>query len=85
MKDFKYWDNLHRNELLKEFGNDRTGLLWLKLKSIIRVELVKGFLNFSGYEISTKKQRENFQVLFDLLSNDVEKSHKLLNEYIFTS
>jgi len=82
MKDFKYWDNLHRNENLEEFSNDRTGLLWLKLKSIIRVELVKGFLEFSGYELDTKKQSENFRVLFDLLSQNIDKSHELLNSYI---
>jgi hypothetical protein len=82
MKDFKYWDNLHRNENLEEFSNDRTGLLWLKLKSIIRVELVKGFLEFSGFNINTKKQSDNFRVLFDVLSQDIEKSHNLLNEYI---
>jgi len=84
MKDFKYWDNLHRNENLEEFSSDRTGLLWLKLKSIIRVELVKGFLEFSGYEIDTKKQSESFRTLFDLLSKDINKSHKLLDEYIKT-
>jgi len=82
MKDFKYWDNLHRNESLEEFNNDRKGLLWLKLKSIIRVELVKGFLDFTGCKIDAKKQSDNFRVLFDLLSKDIDKSHKLLDEYI---
>jgi hypothetical protein len=82
MKDFKYWDNLHRNENLEEFNNDRTGLLWLKLKSIVRVELIKGFLQFSGFEIDTKKQNDNFRALFDLLSQDIEESHKLLDKYI---
>jgi hypothetical protein len=84
MKDFKYWDNLHRNEDLEEFSSDRVGLLWLKLKSIIRVELVKGFWEFSGYEIDTKKQSDNFRVLFDVLSQNIEESHKLLNDYIKT-
>ncbi|GHT31229.1 hypothetical protein FACS189434_00600 [Bacteroidia bacterium] len=82
MKDFKYWDNLHRNEQLEEFSTDRAGLLWLKLKSIIRVELVKGFLDFSGIQINTSKQSENFLFLFNLLTNDIEKSHKLLDAYI---
>jgi hypothetical protein len=82
MKNFKYWNNLHRNEQLEEFSTDRVGLLWLKLKSIIRVELVKGFLNFSGYTINTKKQNENFPVLFELLTEDIDKSHKLLDQYI---
>jgi hypothetical protein len=82
MKDFKYWDNLHRNEQLEEFNADRVGLLWLKLKSIIRVELVKEFLDFSGIEITTNKQSENFFALFNALINDIERSHKLLDTYI---
>ncbi|MDR0711170.1 MAG: hypothetical protein LBF67_02325 [Prevotellaceae bacterium] len=79
---YKYWDNLHRNENLEEFSNDRIGLLWLKLKSIIRVELVKGFLDFSGLKISTQKQSDNFRVLFDLLSQDLNKAHLLLDKFI---
>jgi hypothetical protein len=82
MKDFKYWDNLHRNEKLEEFSTDRVGLLWLKLKSIIRVELVKGFLDFSGISITTNKQSEIFPTLFNLLTNDIERAHNLLDVYI---
>ena len=82
MKDFKYWESLYKNEILEKFSSNRTGLLWLKLKSIIRVKLVKGFLDFTGYKIDTKKQSDNFRVLFDLLSSDIDKSHKLLDDYI---
>jgi hypothetical protein len=81
-KNFDYWDKQHRNEQLEEFSNDRVGLLWLKIKSIIRVELVKGFLAFSGYEIAAKKQSDHFRALFDLLSKDLNRAHLLLNEYI---
>lgn len=84
MKDFNYWDNLHRNESFEEFSRDRSGLLWLKLKSIIRVELVKGFLDVTGYEIDSKKQRDHFRKLFSLLSTDIEKSHEQLDSYIKT-
>jgi len=84
MKDFKYWDNLLRNEMLGEFNSDRTGLLWLKLKSIIRVELVKGFLEFTDLKIETNEQSENFRVLFDLLTQNVNESHMLLDDYIKT-
>jgi hypothetical protein len=78
MKEFNYWDNLHRNENLEEFSSDQTGLLWLKLKSIIRVELVKGFLDFSGLEINTQKQSDNFRALFELLSKDLNNAHLFL-------
>ncbi|GHU78634.1 hypothetical protein FACS1894145_1080 [Bacteroidia bacterium] len=82
MKDFKYWDHLHRNEHLEEFSTDRVGLLWLKLKSIIRVELVKGFLDSSGISIATNKQSDIFPTLFNLLINDIERAHNLLDAYI---
>jgi hypothetical protein len=82
MKDFNYWEELHKNGDLEEFSSDRAGLLWLKLKSIIRVELVKGFLQFSGYKSDMKKLKDNFRALFDLLSQDIEESHKLLDKYI---
>jgi hypothetical protein len=82
MKDFKYWDNLSKSEKLEEFSFDPTGLLWLKTKSIIRKELVKKFLDFSGLNISSTKQGQNFIELFELLSKDLDKSHKLLNKFI---
>jgi len=82
MEDFNYWDDLYRNENLEEFSCNRTGLLWLKLKSIIRVPLVKDFLAFSDYEINAKKLDEKFRALFDLLSKNIDKSHFLLDEFI---
>ncbi|MEG1909452.1 MAG: hypothetical protein RR190_00595 [Bacteroidales bacterium] len=82
MKDFTYWDRLYKNEQLEEFSQDLVGLLWLKIKSIIRVELIKGFLSFSNLELKTEKQTDNFRALFEMLSIDVQNSHILLDRYI---
>jgi len=82
MKDFKYWDNLSKSEKLEEFSSDNSGLLWLKTKSIIRKELVKKFLNFTGLKITSTKQGANFIELFELLSKDLDESHNLLNKFI---
>src|SRR5574337_90024 len=82
MKDFDYWDALSKNEKLEEFSSDKSGLLWLKTKSIIRKELVKRFLEFSGLKLSATKQGENFVELFNLLSKDLDKSHDLLDKFI---
>ena len=51
MKDFNYWDKLHKNEELEEFSYDSNGLLWLKTKSIIRKELIVEFLKISKFGI----------------------------------
>lgn len=36
MKDFDYWKKLHESDKLEEFSSDEQGLLWLKVKSIVR-------------------------------------------------
>ena len=82
MKGFKYWDNLHRNESLEEFNRDRTGLLWLKTKSIIRKELIEDFLQQNKIVLEQTSLKQQFIELFDLLTQDIDKAHKLLDEYI---
>ena len=84
MRDFKYWDSLHRNEHLEEFSKDRTGLLWLKTKSIIRKELIEEFIQQNKITIKQTALKQQFIELFDLLLHNIEKSHKLLDEYIKT-
>jgi len=84
MKDFRYWDNLHRNENLEEFSSDRTGLLWLKTKSIIRKELIEDFVQQNKITLEQTSLKQQFVELFDLLSQNIDKSHKLLDEYIKT-
>ncbi|MDR3113776.1 MAG: hypothetical protein LBU09_05305, partial [Endomicrobium sp.] len=82
MKKFDYWDKLYKSGQLEEFSWDKEGLLWLKLKSILRVALVKRFLAFSKCKINAIKQVEIFCCLFEELSKNVVKAHKLLDEYI---
>ena len=82
MKDFKYWNNLHRNENLEEFSSDRIGLLWLKTKSIIRKELIEEFIRQNGITLQQTALKPQFVELFDLLSENIDQSHKLLDEYI---
>ncbi len=84
MKNFKYWDDLHRNENLEEFSNDRIGLLWLKTKSIIRKELIEDFVQQSKIALEQTSLKQQFVELFELLSQNIDKSHKLLDEYIKT-
>jgi hypothetical protein len=49
---------------------------------LLLIYFLKGFLEFSGYEIDTKKQNDNFRALFELLSKDINTAHSLLDEYI---
>jgi hypothetical protein len=82
MKNFNYWKKLHESENLGEFSNDKTGLLWLKLKSIIRKELLVGFLKINSISLKETALAKQFVELFDILCLDVSNSHTLLDEYI---
>ena len=82
MKDFRYWDNLHRNENLEEFSSDRTGLLWLKTKSIVRKELIEEFIQQNEIKLNQTALKQQFVELFNLLSKDIDKSNMLLDDYI---
>lgn len=84
MKDFKYWKKLHESETLEEFSNDTIGLLWLKTKSIIRKELIVGFVVNNTIILKETALAKQFIELFDLLCKDPANSHKLLDEYIRT-
>ena len=82
MKDFNYWDNLHKNEELEEFSNDSTGILWLKTKSISRKELIAEFLKINNIILKETSLAKQFVELFDILSTDVINSNQILNNFI---
>lgn len=82
MKDFNYWDKLHKNEELEEFSNDRTGLLWLKTKSISRKELIAEFLKINNITLKETALAKQFVELFGILSDDVIKSNQILDNFI---
>mgnify|MGYP003456736326 CR=1 FL=1 len=78
MKDFNYWDKLHKNEELEEFSNDSIGLLWLKTKSISRKELIAEFLKINNITLKETTLAKQFVELFGILSTDVINSNQIL-------
>ena len=82
MNDFNYWKKLHQSEQLEEFSSNSTGLLWLKIKSIIRKELIAEFVETNGIQLKETALAKQFVELFDFLRRNLEESHKLLDSYI---
>ncbi|TRX30431.1 hypothetical protein FNW52_20250 [Flavobacterium sp. ZT3R18] len=82
MKDFNYWDKLHKNEELEEFSNDNIGLLWLKTKSISRKELIAEFLKINKITLKETALAKQFVELFGILSSNVSNSNQILDEFI---
>lgn len=82
MKDFNYWKKLHESEKLEEFSSDELGLLWLKVKCIVRKELISEFLKANKIELEEASLNGQFVELYALLVKNPKKSHRILNEYI---
>lgn len=82
MKNFAYWKNLHENSRLNEFNDDTSGLLWLKIKSILRKGLVETFLTENQIVLSERLLSRQFAELYILLSEDHLRSHHLLDSFI---
>lgn len=82
MKNFNYWDKLHKNEELEEFSHNSVGLLWLKIKSIIRKELIAEFIKINNITLQETALAKQFVELFGILSTDVLNSHIILDDFI---
>ncbi len=82
MKDFNYWKKLHESQKLEEFSSDNIGLLWLKIKSIVRKELIAEFTEKTTINLKATALGKQFVELYNLLSENPKKSHQVLNNFI---
>jgi len=82
MSTFKKWNQFHDSGNLFAFNGDQEGVLWLKLKSLIRPTFIKRLIPYLNVDLKEKKTKEQFVELFDLLSGKVIESHKLLDTFI---
>ena len=81
-QNFNYWEKLHDSQNFEEFSTNSLGILWLKIKSIIRKELISGFTSKSNIRLTETTVNKQFEELFNLLSKDIETSNCLLDNYI---
>ena len=79
---FGYWKKQHDSASLEQFNNDSAGQLWLKLKSIIRPELIKEFIGKNDITLLVSTSSKQFEELFAVLSKDTAVSHSILDKYI---
>jgi hypothetical protein len=81
-QSFDYWKKQHDSASLEQFNTDYLGQLWLKLKSIIRPELIKEFISKNNIELTSVTSSRQFAELFVILSKNLVHSHNLLDMYI---
>lgn len=79
---FSHWKKLYENDELEEFNFDLSGLLWLKIKSILRKGILDDFLKIEGIKLTESSLNNLFSELYEKLNQDVETSHKIIDKYI---
>lgn len=80
-KTFDYWKKQHDSNELNEFNNDTTGLLWLKIKSIVRRGIIDEFISKNSIELQQTSLAKQFIELYSILVSDPATSHQYLNNY----
>ena len=81
-KTFNAWKKQHDSEDLQPFSYDKEGLLWMKIKSIVRKDILSEFLKETEMALTANTLTKQFEELYNVLSKDVEGSHEILNYYI---
>lgn len=79
---FYKWKNIHSKGDIIAFSHDREGILWLKVKSIIRKGILQHFLEENKIHLHSTTLQAQFEELFLFLQQDIEASHCLLNDFI---
>ncbi|AGT43776.1 hypothetical protein [Treponema pedis] len=79
---FNKWKSIYDAEDLISFSEDKEALLWLKVKSIVRKEIIKEFCFANKIVLNETSLSKQFEELFNLLSSNIKDSHKKLDKYI---
>lgn len=82
---FSYWQNLYDSDKMEEFNFNPSGLLWLKIKSIKRKELIIDFLKIANIQLKENKLDKQFVEIYELLVLDSASSLQIIDSFIFVS
>jgi len=80
-KNFAFWKKQHDSDELKEFNTNQEGLLWLKVKSIVRRGIIDEFIDENRISLKSTRLTDQFKELFEELKKNTDNSHKILNDY----
>jgi hypothetical protein len=82
MKNFDYWKKQYDSQKLEEFNSDQSGLLWLKIKAISKVEFLKEFIKETKIVLKEKTVAKQFNEIYIILVENLEESHLILDRFL---
>jgi hypothetical protein len=83
LKEFAHWKKLYDANDLSEFNFNSSGLLWLKLKSLVRKDLLDNFIESQSIFIEKRTLNEKWAAVFSLLQKEnLKGAHKSIDNFI---
>jgi hypothetical protein len=82
MKSFNELKKLNDRGDMLSLGGTREGVLWLKLKSVLRKDILADFLADTGLKISARTLPRQHKELYSFLIKDLAYSEFLMDEFI---
>jgi hypothetical protein len=81
MKNFDYWKKQYDSQKLEEFNFDQSGLLWLKIKAISKIEPLKEFIKETKIVLKEKTGAKQFNEIYAILAVNLQESHRILDGF----
>lgn len=78
MKTYDEWSKIFASQDLYEFNLCESGILWLKIKSLIRAEILDFMQHKLEFKLTSKTQAQKFREIYNLVLNDTI-THKQIN------
>lgn len=82
MNEFDKWQKLHQEKKLIDFIGSIEGVLWLKVKSIMRPELRKQFCKENNILLSSRLAKDQFRELYNLVIGNIEQYSAIIDAFI---
>lgn len=79
MKTFEQWNKIFASQDFYKFNLDESGILWLKIKSLIRVEILDFMKKEFNINLKSNNQNEKFKEIYKLVINEKIKSEQIDN------
>jgi adenine-specific DNA methylase len=82
MASFNHWKKAFDADEMDAFNFNDSGILWLKIKSIARKDLIANFISQENIVLSTTKIADEFVELYEQLSLSLSESHQKIDRFI---
>lgn len=74
MEKYNHWNNKLENQTLSDFSSSEEAKLWLKIHSIAKQDVIKGFVDKYKLNLQSKKVEDKAKELYYSITDDTIKS-----------